>query len=403
MSLLGITKLPTAENSAIHLHPSDSVAIARVPLSEGATLRIAGREIRTRRAIPAGHKVALRAIAAGETISRYGQIIGRARMPIEAGDHIHTHNVAFEELTFEYEFPTTDRPIPSAPADAPTFLGYAREDGRAGTRNYIAVVAASNCAAHTAELIAGSFDGEKLPENVDGVVAFPHGEGCGHTIGPDTMQLQRTLAGVLDHPNVSAAIILGLGCEVNQIGNYPGTDRLTGMTLQSSGGTRATVEAAHREISRMIERAASEKRTPIHASKIVLGLNCGGSDSFSGITANPALGVCSDLLAQAGGTAVLAETTEIFGAEHLLVRRARNHAVAEELLGFVRGYKTYLNQFGGSFDDNPSPGNKAGGITTILEKSLGAVAKAGTTPLNEAVDYAERVSSPGFVFMNTPG
>jgi arabinonate dehydratase len=408
MSLLGITKLPTAENSAIHLHPSDIVAIARVPLSEGAILHIAGREIRTRRAIPAGHKVALRAIAAGETISRYGQIIGRARMPIEAGDHIHTHNVAFEELTFEYEFPTTDRPIPSAPADAPTFLGYAREDGRAGTRNYIAVVAASNCAAHTAELIAGSFDGEKLPENVDGVVAFPHGEGCGHTIGPDTMQLQRTLAGVLDHPNVSAAIILGLGCEVNQIDHYlgkgtPRTDRLVGMTLQSSGGTRATVEAARREIAQMIERAAAEKRTPMPASKIVLGLNCGGSDSFSGITANPALGVCSDLLAQAGGASVLAETTEIFGAEHLLVRRARNRQVAEKLLSFVTGYKKYLSRFGGSFDDNPSPGNKEGGLTNILEKSLGAVAKAGTSPLNDAVDYAERVSTPGFVFMNTPG
>src|SRR5579862_4036954 len=408
MSLLGITKLPTAENSAIHLHPSDSVAIARVPLSEGAMLRIAGREIRTRTAIPAGHKVALRAIAPGETISRYGQVIGRARVAIEPGEHLHTHNVGFEELAFEYEFPTTDRPIPSAPADAPTFLGYAREDGRAGTRNYIAVVAASNCAAHTAELIAGSFDGEKLPENVDGVVAFPHGEGCGHTIGPDTMQLQRTLAGVLDHPNVSAAIILGLGCEVNQIDHYlgkgtPRTDRLVGMTLQSSGGTRATVEAARREISQMIERAGAEKRTPMPASKIVLGLNCGGSDSFSGITANPALGVCSDLLAQAGGSAVLAETTEIFGAEHLLIRRARNRQVAEKLLSFVTGYKKYLSGFGGSFDDNPSPGNKEGGLTNILEKSLGAVAKAGTSPLNQVVDYAEPVTAPGFVFMNTPG
>src|SRR5271170_3877541 len=408
MSLLGIAKLPTAENSAIHLHPSDSVAIARVPLSEGMTLRIAGREIRTRMAIPAGHKVALRAIAAGETISRYGQIIGRARAAIEAGEHIHTHNVVFEELSFEYEFPTTDRPVPSAPADAPTFLGYAREDGRAGTRNYIAVVAASNCAAHTAELIAGSFDGETLPENVDGVVAFPHGEGCGHTIGPDTAQLQKTLGGVLNHPNVSAAIILGLGCEVNQIDHYlgkgaPRTKRLIGMTLQSSGGTRATVDAARREIAQMIERAAAEKRSPMPASKIVLGLNCGGSDSFSGITANPALGVCSDLIAQAGGAAVLAETTEIFGAEHLLVRRARNKHVAGKLLGFVQGYKQYLSRFGGSFNDNPSPGNKEGGLTNILEKSLGAVAKAGTSPLNDAVDYAERVSTPGFVFMNTPG
>jgi altronate hydrolase len=233
-------------------------------------------------------------------------------------------------------------------------------------------------------------------------VAFPHGEGCGHSIGPDTVQLQRTLSGVLDHPNVSAAIILGLGCEVNQISNYSGT-RLAGMTLQSSGGTRATVDAARREISRMIERAAEEKRVPVPASKIVLGLNCGGSDSFSGITANPALGYCSDLLVKAGGTAVLAETPEIFGAEHLLVRRARNREIAEKLLGFVRGYKQYLSRFGGSFDDNPTPGNKTGGLTTILEKSLGAVAKAGTAPLADAVDYAERIRTHGFIFMNTPG
>jgi altronate hydrolase len=403
-----LTNLPTAENSAIHLHPSDNVAIARVPLSAGTLLRIAGREIRTREPIPPGHKVALRAIAPGENLTRYGQSIGRARTAIEPGDHVHVHNVAYGEIEFAYELPTGDTPIPKAPADTPSFMGYAREDGRAGTRNYIAVVAASNCAAHTAELIASSFDGESLPENVDGIAAFPHGEGCGHTIGPDTAQLQRTLAGVLDHPNVSSAIILGLGCEVNQIDHYLGKDtprsnRLIGMTVQGSGGTRATVEAARKEIRALIERAAEEKRTSLPASKIVLGLNCGGSDSFSGITANPALGVCSDLLAQAGATAVLAETPEIFGAEHLLVRRARNRDIAERLLDVVKRYKNYLSQFGGSFDDNPSPGNKEGGLTNILEKSLGAIAKSGTSPMNDVVGYAERVISPGFVFMNTPG
>ena len=388
--------LATSENSTIHLHSRDNVAIARVPIGEGMT----AREVRTRTAIPAGHKIALRTIAAGENVIRYGQIIGRAKVRIEPGDHVHTHNLGCEELVLDYEFPSSEIAIPRAPADAPTFLGYARADGRAGTRNYIAIVAASNCAAHTAELIASSYAGETMPANVDGVVAFPHGEGCGHAIGPDTVQLQRTLAGVLDHPNVSSAIILGLGCEVNQIGHYKAS---ASMTLQSSGGTRATVEAARREIAGMIERAASEKRTEVPASKIVLGLNCGGSDSFSGITANPALGVCSDLLAHAGGSAVLAETTEIFGAEHLLVRRARNREVAEKLLGYVKGYKQYLMRFGGSFDDNPTPGNKEGGLTNILEKSLGAVAKAGTTPLNDVVDYAERVRTPGFVFMNTPG
>jgi altronate hydrolase len=408
MSLLQIAKVPTAENSAIHLNSADNIAVARVPLAPGNEIRVDGNVVTVRDAVPAGHKIALKPIAAGENVVRYGQMMGRARGAIEPGQHVHTHNVTYEELALEYEFPVGERAVERTSKNVPTFLGYARQDGRAGTRNYIAVVAASNCAAHTAEQIAASFGPSDLPRGVDGVVAFPHGEGCAHTIGPDTEQLQRTLAGVLDHPNVAGAIILGLGCEVNQIEHYlgpgaPSTDRLVGMTVQGSGGTRATVEAARRAIAPMMERAAAEKRVELPASKIILGLNCGGSDSFSGITANPALGYCSDLLAEIGASAVLAETTEIFGAEHLLVKRAKNRETAERLLSFVAKYKAYLRQFGGSFDDNPSPGNKAGGLTNILEKSLGAVAKAGTSPLMQAVDYAERVTSPGFVFMNTPG
>jgi altronate hydrolase len=405
--LIDIAKLPTAENSAIHLHPADNVAVARVPISAGAELRVDGLSLIARDAIPAGHKIALRPIHAGEMVERYGQAIGRATAEIEPGRHVHTQNLGFEELTLAYEFPAAEIALPERAAE-PTFIGYVREDGRVGTRNYIAVVAASNCAAHTAELIAESYFGETLPPNVDGVVAFPHGEGCAHAFGPDMDQLRRTLAGVLVHPNVSAALILGLGCETNQIDHYlgpgaPRHNRLAGLTLQGSGGTRGAVEAARREIARFIDQAAAELRTPASASKIVLGLNCGGSDSFSGITANPALGFCSDLLAELGGTAVLAETTEIFGAEHLLVRRARNRQVAEKLLGCIRSYKRYLSRFEGSFDDNPSPGNKAGGLTNILEKSLGAVAKGGTSPLMDVYDYAEPITSPGFVFMNTPG
>lgn len=408
MELLEIQKLPTAENSAIHLHPSDNVAIARVPIAPGQTLRVEGNEFIAKTAVPAGHKIALMHIGPGEYIYRYGQRIGRANEAIEAGEHIHTHNVAYEELSFDYEFPAVDVPFPAAPANMPTFMGYVREDGRVGTRNYIAVVAASNCAAHTSELIAQSFLGEPLPSNIDGVMAFPHGEGCGMSIGPDTRQLQRTLSGVLAHPNVAAAVVLGLGCEVNQIDHYlgpnaPRTSRLVGMTLQNSGGTTGAKAAARAEIKKLLEQCAAEKRTEVPASKIILGLNCGGSDSFSGITANPALGVASDMLAAIGASSVLAETTEIFGAEHLLVRRARNREVAEKLLSFVRGYKKYLNQFGGSFDDNPSPGNKEGGLTNILEKSLGAVAKAGSSTLTDAIDYAERIVTPGFNFMNTPG
>jgi len=408
MPLVEIQSPPTPENAIIRLHETDNVGIARMALSPGQILRVDSAEVTVRNAIPAGHKVALREIRPGEDIVRYGQPMGAAGSAIHPGEHVHTHNVVFAPHQAGYEFPSRETPWPTPPANAPVFAGFRREDGRAGTRNYIAIAAASNCAAHTAELIAERYSHVSLPATVDGVVAFPHGEGCGMAIGPDSRQLQRTLAGVIHHPNISSAIILGLGCEVNQIDHYlgdsaPKTGRLIGMTLQSSGGTAATVEAACKEIDRMIERAAAEKREECPSSKIVLGLNCGGSDSFSGITANPALGWCSDRLASFGGTAVLAETTEIFGAEQLLVRRARNREVAEKLLGCVQAYKDYLKRFGGSFDDNPSPGNKEGGLTNILEKSLGAVAKAGASPLMDVVDYAEPVHSAGFVFMNTPG
>jgi altronate hydrolase len=406
--LTDIASLPTAENSAIRLHPNDNVAIARVALKAGTELLIGDTHLVTRDAIPAGHKVALAPIQAGEMVRRYGQSIGRARLSIEAGSHVHTHNLAFEELELTYEFPADEAPRVHTTEAAPRFFGYPRADGRVGTRNYIAVVAASNCAAHTAELIAHSYTGESLPANVDGIVAFPHGEGCGHAFGPDVDQLRRTLAGVLVHPNVSAALILGLGCEVNQIDHYlgpeaPRTGRLAGLTLQGSGGTSGAVEAARREIKRFIEQASAETRSPAPVSKLVLGLNCGGSDSFSGITANPALGHCSDLLVNHGGTSVLAETPEIFGAEHLLVRRARSREAADKLLTCIANYKRYLKRFEGSFDDNPTPGNKAGGLTNILEKSLGAVAKGGTSPLVDVYEYAERITARGFCFMDTPG
>ena len=403
---------PTAANAAILLHSQDNVAIARLALPAGQSIEVQNVAILTAAAIPAGHKFATRAIALGEPVYRYGNIIGFATQPIAPGDHVHVHNVGYRELeNVNLGEPQASKAQIHAPVVSRSFLGYRRPDGRVGTRNYIAVVAASNCAAYTAELIAHSFDNEALPANLDGVVAFPHGEGCAHSIGPDTEQLERTLKGVLDHPNVSAALILGLGCEVNQIGHYLGrADQvsdvpatLQGLTLQESGGTTSAVAAARKHVRAFVERAAAEKRTEAPSSKIVLGLNCGGSDSFSGVTANPALGYCCDLLVEQGGTAVLAETTEIFGAEHLLLRRARTPEVARKLLDCVDRYKAYLRQFGGSFNDNPSPGNKEGGLTNILEKSLGAVAKAGTSPLEDVVEYAERVSSRGFVFMNTPG
>lgn len=408
MSLVDIQSPPAAETAAILLHPRDNVAIARMHLREGLTVRVGGHEVTLRDAIPAGHKLALENVNEGESFLRYGEVIGRASQRVEPGAHVHTHNVAYGEFDLQYEFPTVEVPLPEPPRDIPTFMGFPRADGRVGTRNYVAVVAASNCAAHTAELIAWSYQGETLPENVDGVVAFPHGEGCGHSIGPDTEQLQRTLSGVLNHPNVGGAIVLGLGCEVNQIQHYlgasnPNPDRIAGLTLQESGGTRAAVEKARGVIAGMMERMREEKRQEAPASKLTLALQCGGSDSFSGITANPALGRCADMLAAIGATAILSETPEIFGAEHLLVRRARSRKVAERLLEVIAEYKKYLSRFGGSFDDNPSPGNKEGGLTNILEKSLGAVAKGGSSTLNQVLDYAERATSPGLVFMTAPG
>jgi altronate hydrolase len=407
--LYAIDNPATAANSAILLHPKDSVAIARVPLRAGQTIHLTDA-ITAETEIPAGHKIAIREIAIHEPVYRYGNVIGFATAAIHPGQHIHTHNLSYEELdTLTVDIPAREPRLTKT--STRHFNGFVRPDGRVGTRNYLAVVAASNCAAFTANLIADSFRDQPLPPNVDGVVAFPHGDGCGQAMGQDTNQLQRTLEGVLDHPNVAAALILGLGCEVNQIDHYLGraantgknADTLHGLTLQHSGGTRGTVEAARIQMQRFIEMAAATTRTEVSAALISLGLNCGGSDSFSGITANPALGHCCDLLVDQGATVVLAETTEIFGAEHLLLQRARTRGVAAKLIACIEKYKAYLRQFGGSFNDNPSPGNKDGGLTNILEKSLGAVAKAGTTLLEDVYDYAERVHSPGFVFMNTPG
>jgi altronate hydrolase len=405
--LFQITPSATEENSVIVLHPSDSVGVARVLLASGQAVETMGARMTANATIPAGHKIAIAPIRSGEPVLRYGEVIGFASQDIAPGEHVHEHNLRFEELDHQVTFDTK----PATPVESTrSFLGFRRADGRTGTRNYIAVVATSNCAAHAVELVEKSFLGEQLPANVDGVVSFPHGDGCGQSMGADTRQLQRTLEGVLDHPNVAAAVVMGLGCEVNQIDHYLGeTDgagrskNLMGLTLQESGGTRPAVEQARRGIRQLIEQAASLSRVEVPASALVLGLNCGGSDSFSGITANPALGFCSDLLVREGGTAVLAETTEIFGAEHLLLRRARNEEVGRKLLATIDQYKAYLRHFGGSFNDNPSPGNKKGGLTNILEKSLGAVSKAGTSTLEDVVDFAERIRSNGFVFMNTPG
>jgi len=404
--LFQISPPATEENAAILLNRQDNIAVARVVLSPGQKIQVGDRDLQASETIQPGHKVAISDIVAGDPVFRYGEVIGFARVAIPAGSHVHEHNLVFRAVDHDFDL---DARAPYPQTRTRTFRGFVREDGRVGTRNYIAVVAASNCAAHTVDLVERNFANQPLPPNVDGVVAFPHGDGCASTIGPDTQQLQRTLEGVLDHPNVAAAIIIGLGCEVNQIDHYLGKSNngrakgLIGFTLQESGGTSRSVAQAREHIEKLIETASAIGRTEVPASYLNLGLNCGGSDSFSGITANPALGYCCDCIVREGGTVVLAETTEIFGAEHILARRAKDKATARKLLDCVESYKAYLRQFGGSFNDNPSPGNKKGGLTNIVEKSLGAIAKAGTSPLNDVVEYSEKIRSHGLVFMNTPG
>lgn len=400
----------------IHLNGRDNVCVARRPVTPGEELVIGGEKVVVSEQIVPGHKVALRPISAGERIFKYGEIIGKATRDIGLGEWIHTHNSEPDFSGKHYEF-STQVPVtePMSEEEAGTFMGYLRENGDVGTRNYIAVIATSNCSSHVATEIAYELRNvNQETHGVDGVVAIPHQEGCGHSQGEDTWQLERTIAGMIFHPNVGAVLMVSLGCEVNQISKYIGTTQLgeqafrkgkliVGLEMQSSGGTRQTVAAGVAQVMKLIEHCREMKRTPQPMSHILLGTNCGGSDAFSGISANPSLGHASDLLVRAGGTSVLAEIPECMGAEHLLTRRSVDEATGRRVIEVIEWYNNYLGRFGGEFNDNPSPGNKAGGLSNITEKSLGAVAKGGTTALTGVFAYAQRVDRKGFVLMNTPG
>jgi altronate hydrolase len=364
------------------LQPDDDVAVA----------------VRELDGVPRGHKVAVRGIAAGASIRKYGQVIGVATEPIAAGDHVHTHNLGMGPHDRDYAFGTDVRPV--EPVEVPAhFQGIVRPDGRVATRNYIGILTSVNCSATVAKMIANrvSVDGF---EGVDGVVALTHGTGCGMAADGDGIRLlRRTLDGYARHPNFAALLVVGLGCEVNQLTGFDLPEGTPTMTIQEMGGTSKTVRRGVEVIRELLPAANAVKREPVPASELILGLQCGGSDGYSGITANPALGAAADLLVRHGGTAILAETPEVYGAEHLLTRRAVSRAVGERLIERIRWWESYAE----SMDNNPSPGNKAGGLTTILEKSLGAVAKGGTTPLTAVYEYAEPVTEHGFVFMDTPG
>lgn len=397
---------------ALRLHAEDDVAVAMRELVRGALLLHDGGTIETRRTIPQAHKLALRPIPAGQPVHKYGQVIGRATRAIAAGDHVHTHNMGMDAHTdIRYEFGSARGSLPP-PSRPRTFDGYVRADGRVGTRQYIGILTSVNCSASTARMIADQFRGPVLDAypHVDGVVALTHDSGCGLvTESEGARLLLRTLRGYASHPNIAGVLVLGLGCEMlpvdSLLGDLPiASDTLVEhMTIQETGGIRASVRAGVAAVMAMVEQVDVRRRQAIPASELVLGLNCGGSDGYSGITANPALGVASDLLVAHGATSVLAETPEIFGAEQLLTRRAVSPAVGRQLLERIEWWRTYVATGGGTFDDNPSPGNRAGGITTILEKSLGAVAKAGTAELSAVYLYAERIATRGLGFMDTPG
>lgn len=413
-----MTQPPTVP--VIRLQPSDDVAIATADIAPGSIADPGGGGGPgtggpvVRDAVPRGHKVALRAVQEGEPVLRYGQIIGFAERPIVPGEHVHLHNLGYREFDREYSFAADARTGPVLPeAEQATFQGYLRSDGKVGTRNYLGVLTSVNCSATAAKQIAAKMRYSGILDDyphVDGVVALTHGQGCGMAPDGEGIEvLRRVMRGYLTHPNFGGFVVLGLGCEDNQIkeltegvGVRPGLP-VFASTIQEIGGTRKTVEAGVERLTEMLPEADRARRTTLPASRIVLGTNCGGSDSYSGLTANPALGNAVDRLVRQGGTGVVGETPEIYGTEHMLARRAATEKVGRKLLERIDWWREYTAKNGGSMDNNPSPGNKAGGLTTILEKSLGAVAKGGTTTLADVVDYAAPVTTPGFVFMDTPG
>lgn len=393
------------------LNPADDVMIALQDFPKGETVN----HIELVDPVPFGHKIALRAVASGQPVKRYGQIIGFATQDIAPGQHVHMQNLEFREFDKDYRF--SQDYTPTRTVDKPdTFMGFVRPDGRVATRNYIGILTSVNCSATVAHAIADQFRRDIRPEaladfpNVDGVVALTHGVGCGiDSSGEGLKVLQRTIAGYVRHPNFAGLLIIGLGCETNQIPALMKAEaleentNLRAFTIQAVGGTPKSIAKGVELVKSMLPEANKVSRTPVPVSHLTIGLQCGGSDSFSGITANPVLGAAVDILVRNGGTAILSETPEIYGAEHLLTCRAATPEVGKKLVKVFEWWEDVCHRNNASMNNNPSAGNKKGGLTTVLEKSLGGVAKGGTTGLMEVYDYAEPVTAKGLVFMNTPG
>lgn len=398
----------------ILLHERDNVAVSKVSIPAGRSVNQPNGPLTPRNPVPAMHKIALQAISKGEPIYKYGQIIGFASQDILKGDHVHTHNCTIGEHEKDYGFCRHARNTAYVgESQQAVFQGFRRGNGRVGTRNYIAVLTSVNCSATVARAIAAHFSQPGALadyEYVDGVAAFVHGTGCGMgSKGEDFDTLKRTLDGYACHPNFGGVLMVGLGCETMQVQRFKEecslteSDSFRSFTIQNEGGTRAAIDKGIATIEEMLPHVNACRRETLPASELVLAVQCGGSDAFSGITANPALGGAGDILVRQGGTVIYSETPEIYGAEHLLTQRAATPAIAEQLLERIRWWEDYTRKNGIELNNNPSPGNKAGGLTTILEKSLGAQAKSGTTRLNGVYLYAQKVTERGLVFMDSPG
>ncbi len=397
--------------SLIRLHPADNVLVAKSPLALGQNLPELG--LRTRAQVPAGHKIAARRIAAGEPVRKFDTVIGSAARDIEPGDYVHTHNVVLVDFDRDPGFGLDVRPVDYLPApQRARFMGYVREDGRVGTRNFIGILSSVNCSATVIKRIAAHFTPERLAAfpNVDGVAAFAQTSGCGMSSPSEHFDvLRRTLAGYARHPNLAGVLIVGLGCERNQVAELVASQGLaTGrllrtLVMQEVGGTLETIEAGVAAVEEMLPLANACRRESVPASHIKVGLECGGSDGLSGITANPALGAAMDILVRHGGTAILSETPEIHGVEYMLTRRAVTPQVGQKLLDRLAWWEQYTRGQNAQFNGVVGPGNQAGGLANIFEKSLGSAMKGGTTPLQAVYEYAEPIEQAGFVFMDSPG
>jgi len=400
-----------ASSSLLVLTAGDDVAVARGDIAKGQELLADGLRVTALADIPSGHKIALRGVAHGQLVRKYGQTIGQATATLRPGDYVHVHNLEMPAASSAYSLANVYQPT-AYHDDEARFAGYVRADGRVGTRNYIGVISSVNCSATVCKQIAAAFAAGRLRDypNVDGIVAITHGSGCGMGAKGEGIEiLKRTLRGYADHVNFSGVLVIGLGCEVNQLA--PLMEQLadrpallkTSLVIQEAGGTRETVQRGIELVEAMLAQVNSQQRSSVSAKHLIVGLQCGGSDGYSGITANPALGAAVDLVVSHGGTAILSETPEIYGAEHLLTARAASVQIADKLMSRIHWWEDYVRHHDGDMNNNPSPGNKAGGITTILEKSLGAVAKAGATGLMAVYQYGETVEQKGLVFMDTPG